>query len=103
MKDKIIKVLREHYSNFETILEKEYENLIVEHLENDVDHRVEWATYNQLILEFKHNIRNNLYVAELQYRLSDNEDPINVCLDVINKYGYISPELERLADKIRDF
>lgn len=102
MKAKIKKILRKHYGNFRTRLEREYETTIVEHLDIN-DRRQEWATYNQLLLELKHNIKDILRVKELQYRLTDQENPNDVCIDIINKIGFTSPELERLADKIRNF
>lgn len=102
MKTKIKKVLREHYGKFQSRLEKEYQNIIVEHL-NNYNNIHEWATYNQLILELKNNIKDNLRLNELLYRLTDNEDPNIVCIDIINKINTKSPELERLADKIRNF
>lgn len=102
MKKNIRKVLRKHYGKFLTRLEREYEMKIVENLDVN-DNRQEWATYNQLILELKHNIKDTLMVKELQYRLTDQENPNDVCIDIINKIGFTSPELERLADKIRNF
>jgi hypothetical protein len=102
MKRKIKKILREHYGKFQTRLELEYETKIVENLENN-QNRQEWATYNQLLLELKHNIKDSLKVKELQYRITDVENPNDVCMDIIQKLKTTSPELERLADKIRNF
>ena len=102
MKAKIKRILREHYGDFETRLEREYEKKIVDNLNNG-HNLMEWATYNQLILELKHNIKASIRVKELQYRITDSENPNDVCMDIIRKVGYSSPELERLADKIRNF
>lgn len=102
MKTKIRQVLREHYGEFQTKLEKEYEMKVIENLQIE-SNRWEWATYNQLILELKNNIKDNLRVKELLYRITDKENPNDVCMDIIHKVGFVSPELERLADKIRNF
>ena len=102
MKYKIKKILREHYGKFQTKLELEYENQITKKLHKE-SNRKEWATYNQLVLELKHNIKDTLRVKELQYRITGNENPNDVCMDIIENLGTTSPELERLADKIRNF
>jgi len=102
MKKRIRKILREHYGKVQTRLERQYETKIVENL-NDNINRHEWATYNQVLLELKHNIKDFLKVKELQYRLSDIENPNDVCMDIISKVNVPSQELERLADKIRNF
>jgi hypothetical protein len=102
MKRKIRKVLREHYGEFQTKLEKDYESKIIENLQLE-SNRWEWATYNQLILELKNNIKDNLRLKELLYRITDKENPNDVCMDIISKINIHSPELDRLADKIRNF
>ena len=104
LKGKIKKTLRESYGDFNTDLESEYQNKVTEVLiEGSKVRKSEWATYNQVILELKHNIKDNLRVRELLYRLTDKEDPNNACIDVIREVKNQSPELERLYYKIVNF
>jgi hypothetical protein len=104
LKDKIRVVLREHYGEFNTHLEHEYENKLTENLIiGDIEKKKAWATYNQVILEFKNNLKNMLKVKELQYRLTENTDPNEACIEVIEAYQYRTPELERLYNKIINF
>ena len=69
LKAKIRKVLREHYGEFNTLLEHEYENKLIEILiVGDLDNKKAWATYNQVILELKNSLKDMLRVKELQYK-----------------------------------
>jgi hypothetical protein len=104
LEDRIKKVLREHYGDFTTVLELEYENkLITELLEENDHNRNKWATYNQVMLEFKENIKDITYLKELQFRLIDQEDPQSVCVELLENLEYKTPELDRLYHKIRNF
>jgi hypothetical protein len=104
LEDRIRTVLREHYGNFSTVLELEYENkLMTALLEEDNHNRNKWATYNQVILEFKDTIKDRKLVEELQYRLTDFENPNSVCMDIINNFNRKTPELDRLYHKIMNF
>ena len=104
LKGKIKETLREHYGAFKSRLEHEYQDKVTEVLEgSNLSNKQEWVTYNQVILELKHNIKDTLRVKELQYRLTDKEDPVNACIDVIREVKMLSPELERLYHKIMNF
>lgn len=104
IRGKIRKVLREQYGNFETHLEHIYEKKITDNLiEGDINKKKAWATYNQVVLELKHSIKDNLRVKELQYKLTDNSDPNEVCIEVIMDVKNLTPELERLYYKIKSF
>lgn len=104
IKAKIRKVLSEQYGDFKTHLEHVYEDKVVEVLvSEDKKNKEAWLTYNQVILELKHAIKDNLKVKELQYKLTDNLDPNKVCLEVIQDVKHRSPELERLYYKIINF
>jgi hypothetical protein len=104
LKGKIRKTLRESYGDFSTNLEGEYRDVITEALlYEDISNKKEWVTYNQVILELKHNIKDNLLVRELLYRLTDNEDPTSACIEVIKEVKKRTPELERLYYKIMNF
>jgi len=101
---KIRSVLREHYGEFETFLEHEYEDKVVSNLaEGNSKDKYAWATYNQVMLELKHSIKDNLRVKELQYKLTENTDPNRVCIDIIRDVRNFTPELNRLYHKIKNF
>lgn len=104
IKDKIRGVLREHYGDFNSHLEHEYENKLTENLIiGNNEKKQAWVTYNQVILEFKNNLKNMLKVKELQYKLTENLNPNDVCIEVIESYQHKTPELERLYNKIKNF
>jgi len=104
LKTKIRKELRERYGNFTTYLEHKYETKLVDTLVECGDKdRQAWATYNQVILELKHSLKNNLKVNELQYKLTDGDDPKQVCIEVMDVLTEKNPELERLYYKIKNF
>lgn len=104
IQNKIREVLTQQYGNFETHLEHIYETKMTEVLTNgNIKHKKAWVTYNQVILELKHSIKDNLKVKELQYKLTDDGDPNRVCIEVIKDLKDRSPELERLYYKIRNF
>jgi hypothetical protein len=104
IKDKIRKVLKEHYGDFDSVLERQYEikltnNLLV----GDLDDKKAWVTYNQVILELKHALKDVLKVKEIQYKITDNLDPKEVIIEVIEPVKTFTPELERLYLKIKSF
>jgi len=104
LKTKIKFKLREVYGNFQTYLEYEYENQITENLyHGTLEARQKWATYNQVIIELKYNLKDMLKVKELQYRLTEATEPNRVCIDFIEDLKTKTPELERLYYKIRNF
>jgi len=104
LKTKIRLVLREHYGEFNTYLEHEYENKLTENLIiGNLENKMAWVTYNQVILEFKHTLKDMLKVKELQYKLTENLDPNEVCIEIIENLQTKTPELERLYYKIRNF
>jgi hypothetical protein len=103
LKPKIRKVLREHYGEFETYLEHRYEEVLTENLISGSTRIKEaWATYNQVVLELKNSIKNTLKLKELQYKLTDNSNPNDVCIEVIFEIQDTSPELKRLYEKIKN-
>lgn len=104
MRDKIRKVLREHYGDFDSLLERQYENKLTNNLlEDNLANKKAWITYNQVILELKNSLKNTLMVKELQYKLTENLDPKKVIIDVIEPIKNFTPELERLYFKIKSF
>ena len=105
MENRIKSVLREHYGEFKTTLETLYVDTITENLLIDnYQHRNEWATYNQVILELKKNLKSNKKkIQELQFKLSNDDDPNKVCIEVIEDVDVLTEELERLYFKINNF
>jgi len=104
LKTKIRKVLKEHYGDFDSVLEHQYETKLTENLIiGDLQKKKAWATYNQVILELKHSLKDMLKVKELQYKLTDNNNPNEVIIEVIEDVKGTTPELERLYNKIRNF
>lgn len=104
LKTKIRKVLKEHYGDFNSGLEHEYEKKLTENLiKGNIEKKKAWITYNQVIVELKHSLKDMLKVKELQYKLTENTDPNAVCIEVIEELKDKSPELNRLYNKIRNF
>jgi hypothetical protein len=104
LKAKIREVLRCQYGDFETILEHQYEDKLTKTLiVGNKTLREEWATYNQVILELKHSLKDMLRVKELQYKLTEEDDPREVIIEVIENVKVLTPELERLYNKIKNF
>jgi hypothetical protein len=104
IKTKIRSALREQYGDFDTNLEHEYETKLTENLIiGDINKKRAWLTYNQVILELKHSLKNTLKVRELQYKLTDDSDPNEVCISVMEDIKNQTAELERLYNKIANF
>jgi len=104
LKLRIRQVLKESYGDFDSYLEHKYEDKLTETLIiGNKEKKREWLTYNQVVLELKHTLKDMLKVKELQYKLTENEDPTQVCIEVIEEVKDMSPELERLYYKIRNF
>jgi hypothetical protein len=104
VKTKIRKVLKDNYGRFSTKLEHDYQKKVTENLIiGDINKKKAWLTYNQVVLELKHSIKDMLKVKELQYKLTDDLNPNEVCIEVMEDIKNYNPELERLYYKIRSF
>ena len=104
LKSKIKDELRKRYGEFDTLLEHQYEKVITEKLfEGPIKDRKEWVTYNQVILEIKHTLKDMTKVKELLYKLSDNSEPNKVIIETIEDIKTFTPELERLYFKVKNF
>ena len=44
-----------------------------------------------------------LRVKELQYKLTESENPDNTCIEVLSSLDNMTPELDRLYHKIKNF
>lgn len=104
LKSKIRSLLRESYGDFKTDLEYQYRDKITEALlVEDLKNRKEWVTYNQVLLEFKHTLKDQLRVSKLLYKLTDDGEPNKACIEVIKEVEIRTPELDRLYFKIMNF
>lgn len=104
METKIREILRNYYGEYISELELEYENKIINALsEHDDKLKKQWVTYNQVILELKHNMKNILKVQELQYKLTESDNPKETCIEVLNSIEIRTEELDRLYKKIESF
>lgn len=104
LKDKIKLELDKLYGTFESNLELLYKDKIIYEIEyNDFEKRSEWATYNQLILELKNNIYYKAKLNEILYRITDDENPKQVCISILDKISNKNLELDRLYHKIKNF
>ena len=104
LKDKIRSELKKQYGEFETMLEHQYEDKLTQNLiDGSINKKKAWITYNQVILELKYSLKDTLRVKELQYKLTENTNPNEVIIDVIESIKTYTPELERLYYKIRNF
>jgi hypothetical protein len=103
LKLKIRNVLKEHYGEFNSFLEIEYENKLTENLiVGDYNTKRAWVTYNQVILELKFSLHDILRVKQLQYNLTENTNPNLECMKVIEDVKTLTPELTRLYEKIQN-
>lgn len=103
-KSRIRELLTEQYGPFESGLEHEYEMVLTQNLiSGKLNKKKEWITYNQVMLELKNSLKDTLKVKQLQYMLTDNLNPKNVCIEVIEDVKHNTKELERLYDKISNF
>lgn len=104
LKDKIRLELEKVYGKYNEGLESEYSNKIVyEIMKNDYDGMVEWATYNQVIIELKQNLELRIKLKELLYRITDEENPTEACISVLENINDKTPELKRLYKKVKSF
>jgi hypothetical protein len=110
LENKIRTELRVEYGDFTGFLENQYEIFLINKLitsswkrKNKISEKEKWLTYNQVVLEIKKNINDNKILGEIQYRLTNGENPTNVCTDIIKKIKNKTTELERLYYKIISF
>ena len=104
MRNKITRILRESYGEFNSSLESLYNETITENLLHESwEHKRKWATYNQVVLELKKTPIKEKKYEELLFRLSNLEEPNQICIEIIKESGIVTDELERLYYKINQF
>lgn len=80
--DFIVKSSSGKNTNLDKAYNKLINNVLVE-MNEETEER--WETYNLIIKEF-FVIDNGKYFEEIKYRLTDDEDPNHVILDVASRY-----------------
>jgi len=104
LKEKIRLELEKVYGQYEKGLESTYsDKIIYEIMSNPYNEKLEWSTYNQVIIELKHNLSLRLKLKELLYRITDEENPTDACISVLEKITNKTPELIRLYEKVKTF
>jgi hypothetical protein len=91
MRNKIKKILRE------SILKRDYKDRMIYGLSLNGETKDEWSLYDSLVSELR-KMGDDRHIDEIQYRLSDNEVPINVITEVLNKIKNKNKEL-RIIEK----
>ena len=85
-------------------LDKEYNRYLEKTLkkiqDDDMLHR--WETYNLIMEELIELNKLDLF-DEVRYRITDDEDPNKVMIDVLNKTGVLSGFLWLIKKRIKDF
>ena len=80
-------ILFKSSSNRRTNLDKAYNSHIINLFEElDEDKKARWETYN-LIVELLTESTKKDYMKEIKYRITDNEDPNFILLDIIQREG----------------
>ena len=102
LKSRIKEELVKLYGVYESGLETKYNEKIIYEIMYNVN-KNEWATFNQVTVELKKNLKLRLKLQELLYRLTDEEDPQTVCISILEDIYPTDKELERLYYKIKTF
>lgn len=103
LKSKIRLLLKEQYGEFNSFLEIEYQDKLTDTLiVGDLETRKAWVTYNQVIIELKNGLKDNLKVKQLLYNLTEESNPNEECIKVIDEVTDLTPELTRLYEKIKN-
>ena len=88
-----------------TTLDKEYIQLISNVImTKDEKQEERWETYNLIIKEL-FTIDGGEYFQEIKYRVTDNENPNLVMLDIVSRYGWheLTFLITYLAKKIEEY
>jgi len=85
-------------------LDKEYNRYLEKTLKKikDDDILYRWDIYNLIMEELIELDKLDLF-DEVRYRITDNEDPNKVMIDVLNKTGVLSGFLWLIKKRIKDF
>lgn len=97
------------YENFDrdklSPLDRQFSDVVVAGLTSKEDKIGDfWAIFNALKIELKDYIKteDSLY-KEMQYRIVDDQEPVEVMEDIISRIGNEkTPEMDRLLKKMAD-
>lgn len=95
MKGKIKKILKE------SLLKKDYRDRMIYGLSLNGETKDEWSLYNSLVSELR-KIGDDKHIDEIRYRVSDDELPINVVTEVLNKIKKKNKKLLVIEEKIKN-
>ena len=102
--EKIKSLLSKVYGEFNSYLEKKYEEKLLDILINGSAYdKYKWITYNQILVELRNIKKDKNITNNLLYILTDDGDPTKSCLNFLNDINEKNKELERLEDKLRNF
>lgn len=93
MKGKIKKILKE------SLLKKDYRDRMIYGISLNGESKDEWSLYNSLVSELR-KIGDDKHIDEIRYRVSDDEIPINVVTEVLNKIKRKNKELKFIEEKV---
>jgi len=93
VKHRIKKILKE------SLLKKDYRERMIYGLSLNGETKDEWSLYNSLVSELR-KIGDDNHIDEIQYRVSDDESPRKVIIEVLNKIGRKNKELKIIEEKI---
>lgn len=93
MNSKIKKILKE------SLLKKDYRDRMIYGLSLNGESKDEWSLYDSLVSELR-KIGDDKHIDEIRYRVSDDEIPIKVITEVLNKIKRKNKELKLIEKKI---
>jgi hypothetical protein len=93
MRDRIKKILKE------SLLKKDYRDRMVYGLSLYGETKEEWYLYESLVNELR-KIGDDNHIDEIRYRVSDDEAPIKVILEVLNRIKRKNKSLKNIEEKI---
>jgi hypothetical protein len=93
MKNKLKKILTE------SLLKKDYRNRMIYGLSLKKESKDEWVIYDKLISELR-KIGDDKHIDEIRYRVSDDEMPMKVVVDVLNKVKNKNKDLKVIEERI---
>ena len=102
--EKIKEILRKVYGEFNSYLEKKYEEKLVDILVNGTAYdKYKWITYNQILIELRLTKKDENITNELLYKLTEDGDPTKACVAFLDRLDKKNKELDRLYNKLINF
>lgn len=102
--EKIKEILRKVYGEFNSYLEKKYEEKLVDILVNGTAYdKYKWITYNQILIELRLTKKDENITNELLYKLTEDGDSTKACVAFLDRLDKKNKELDRLYNKLINF